>query len=60
MNLLDRVKEALRVDETVAWECQECGTVFTTAVPESGGVPETVACESCGSDDVAEINRAYG
>ncbi len=60
MNLLDRVKDALQTEETIAWECNDCGTVFKTAVPESGGTPEGVTCEDCGSTDVAEINRSYG
>ena len=60
MSLLERVKDAFQTQETIAWECADCGTVFTTAVPESGGVPEGVTCDECGSTDVTEINRSYG
>jgi DNA-directed RNA polymerase subunit RPC12/RpoP len=60
MSLLDRVKDAFRTTETISWECQDCGDVFTTDVPESGGVPKGVSCETCGSTAVQEINRSYG
>ncbi|WP_254536880.1 hypothetical protein [Halomarina litorea] len=59
MSLLERVKSAFRTQETIAWECNDCDTVFTTTVPESDA-PAGVRCEECGSTDVVEISRSYG
>lgn len=60
MTLLERVKETLRTEERIVWECTDCGETFTSSVAPDAETPDSEPCEACESTDVQLINRAYG